>query len=57
VLAELIFFYRQLYAKEIKKDMMEKSEKEISVLICKLEKNISSRVVQSDVASSCSSCI
>jgi hypothetical protein len=34
--------------------MMEKLEKEIPVLICKLEKNISSRVVQSDATSSCS---
>jgi hypothetical protein len=38
VLAELSYFYRQLCAKEIKKDMMEKLKKEISVLICKLEK-------------------
>jgi hypothetical protein len=37
-LAELSHFYRQLCAKEIKKEMMEKLEKEISVLICKLEK-------------------
>jgi hypothetical protein len=37
-LAELSYFYRQLCAKEIKKDMMEKLEKEIPVLICKLEK-------------------
>jgi hypothetical protein len=37
-LDELSHFYRQLYAKEIKKEMMEKLEKEISVLICKLEK-------------------
>jgi hypothetical protein len=36
-LAKLSYFYRQLCAKEIKKDMMEKL-KEISVLICKLEK-------------------
>jgi hypothetical protein len=36
-LAELSHFYRQLCAKEIKKGMMEKLEKEISVLICKLE--------------------
>jgi hypothetical protein len=34
-LAELSYFYGQLYAKEIKKDMMEKLEKEISVIICK----------------------
>jgi hypothetical protein len=31
-LAELNHFYRQLCAKEIKKDMMEKLEEEISVL-------------------------
>jgi hypothetical protein len=37
-LAELRHFYRHLYAKEIKKEMMEKLEKEIPVLICKLEK-------------------
>jgi hypothetical protein len=37
-LAELSHFYRQLFAKEIKKEMMEKLEKEIPVLICKLEK-------------------
>jgi hypothetical protein len=37
-LAELSYFYRQLCAKEIKKDVMEKLEKEISVLICKLKK-------------------
>jgi hypothetical protein len=39
-LAELSYFYRQLCGKEIKKDMMEKLEKEIPVLICKLEKII-----------------
>jgi hypothetical protein len=37
-LAELSLFYRQLCAKEIKKEMMEKLEKEIPVLLCKLEK-------------------
>jgi hypothetical protein len=37
-LAELSHFYRQLCAKEIKKEMMEKLEEEISVLLCKLEK-------------------
>jgi hypothetical protein len=31
-LAELSYFYRQLYAKEIKKDMMKKLEKEIQCL-------------------------
>jgi hypothetical protein len=38
VLAELSHFYRQLCAKEINKEMLKKLEKEISVLICKLEK-------------------
>jgi hypothetical protein len=37
-LVELSLFYRQLCAKEIKKEMMEKLEKEIPVLLCKLEK-------------------
>jgi hypothetical protein len=37
-LAELSHFYRQLCAKEIKKEMMEKLEEEIPVLTCKLEK-------------------
>jgi hypothetical protein len=37
-LAELSHFYRELCAKEIKKDMMEKLEEEIPVLLCKLEK-------------------
>jgi hypothetical protein len=38
MLAELSYFYRQLCAKEIKKELMEKLEKEILVLLCKLEK-------------------
>jgi hypothetical protein len=37
-LAELSHFYRQLYAKKIKKEMMEKLKEDIPVLICKLEK-------------------
>jgi hypothetical protein len=37
-LAELSHFYRQLCAKDIKKDMMEKLEEEIPMLLCKLEK-------------------
>jgi hypothetical protein len=37
-LAELSHFYRQLCAKEIKKEMLKKLEEEIPVLICKLEK-------------------
>ena len=38
VLAELSYFYRQLCAKEISKEMMERLEKEIPVLVCKMEK-------------------
>jgi hypothetical protein len=37
-LAELSHFYRQLCTKEINKEMMEKLEKEIPMLICKLKK-------------------
>jgi hypothetical protein len=37
-IAELSYFYRQIYAKEISKHMMEKLDKEIPVLLCKLEK-------------------
>jgi hypothetical protein len=37
-LAELSHFYRQLCAKEIKKDMMDKLEDEIPMLLCKLKK-------------------
>jgi hypothetical protein len=35
---ELCYFYRQLCAKEITVEMMTKLEKEILVLLCKLEK-------------------
>jgi hypothetical protein len=38
VLVELSYFYRQLFAKEITVEMMEKLEKEIQVLLCKTEK-------------------
>jgi hypothetical protein len=41
-LAELSYFYRHLCAKEIKKEMMENLEQQILVLVCKLQKNISS---------------
>lgn len=37
-LSELSFFYRQLCAKEIDKEQMHRLEKEIVVLLCKLEK-------------------
>jgi hypothetical protein len=38
VLAELSYFYRQLCAKEITVEIMQKLEKEIPVLLCKMEK-------------------
>jgi hypothetical protein len=38
VLAELSYFYRQLCAKEIAVEIMQKLEKEIPVLQCKMEK-------------------
>jgi hypothetical protein len=38
VLAELSYFHRQLCAKEIAVEMMQKLEKEIPVLLCKMEK-------------------
>jgi hypothetical protein len=44
-LAELCSFYRQFCAREIKKEMMDKLEKEIPVLLCKLEKNIPFQMV------------
>jgi hypothetical protein len=37
-LAELSYYYRHLCAKEIKKEMMEKLEQQIPVLVSKLEK-------------------
>jgi hypothetical protein len=47
---ELSYFYRQLCAKEIAVEMMQKLEKEIPVLLCKMEKN-SSWVFQSNATS------
>jgi hypothetical protein len=38
MLAELSYFYRQLCAKEITVEMIQKLEKEIPVLLCKMEK-------------------
>jgi hypothetical protein len=51
VLVELNYFYRQLCAKEIVVEMMEKLEKEIPVLLCKMEKNFPSRFFQSNAIS------
>jgi hypothetical protein len=42
VLAKLSYFYRQLCAKEIMVEMMQKLEKEIPVLLCKMEKKFPS---------------
>jgi hypothetical protein len=38
VIAKISYFYRHLCAKEINKEMMEKLEQQMSILICKLEK-------------------
>jgi hypothetical protein len=38
IFTELSYFYRQIYAKQASKAMMQKLEKEIMVLICKMEK-------------------
>jgi hypothetical protein len=35
---ELSYFYRQLCAKQVSKTMMQKFEKEIPILVCKMEK-------------------
>jgi hypothetical protein len=34
---ELSYFYRQIYAKQVSKAMTQKLEKEIAVLVCKME--------------------
>jgi hypothetical protein len=39
MLVELCYFYRQLCTKEITVEMMQKLEKEILVILCKMEKN------------------
>jgi hypothetical protein len=49
---ELSYFYRQHCAKEIKKRYDREVGERDTSSICKLEKNISSRVVQSDATSS-----
>jgi hypothetical protein len=50
-IAELSYFYRHIYATEISKNVMEKLQKEILLLLFKLEKNISTRILQRDLAS------
>jgi hypothetical protein len=37
-LAELCFFYRQLCAKELRKDVVRSLEENVVVLLCKMEK-------------------
>jgi hypothetical protein len=36
IFAELSYFYRQICAKQVSKAMMQKLEKEITVLVCKI---------------------
>jgi hypothetical protein len=38
IFAELSYFYRLICAKKVPKEMMQKLEKEIAVLVCKMEK-------------------
>jgi hypothetical protein len=38
IFTELSYFYRQICAKQVSKAMMQKLEKESSVLVCKMEK-------------------
>jgi hypothetical protein len=38
IFVELIYFYRQICAKQVSKSMMQKLEKEITFLVCKMEK-------------------
>jgi hypothetical protein len=50
-LEKLSYFYRQLCAKEIVIEMMQKLEKEIPVLLCKMEKNFPPGFFQSNATS------
>jgi hypothetical protein len=38
IFTEFSYFYKHIYAKQVSKMMMQKLEKEIVVLICKMEK-------------------
>jgi hypothetical protein len=38
IFAELRYFYGQICPKQVSKSMMQKLEKEIAVLVCKMEK-------------------
>jgi hypothetical protein len=50
-LVEVSYFCKHLCAIEIRRDTMEQLEKEVPVFLCKLEKNIRTRFLQSYVAS------
>jgi hypothetical protein len=38
IFAELSYFYRQICAKQVSKAMIQKLEKEITILVCKMKK-------------------
>jgi hypothetical protein len=38
IFVELGYFYRQICAKQVSKAMMQKLEKEITILVCKMER-------------------
>jgi hypothetical protein len=48
IFSKLSYFYKQMCAKKVSKVMMQKLEKEIMILVCKMEKNIFTRMVQCD---------
>jgi hypothetical protein len=48
IFTKLSYFYRQICTKQVSKVMMQKLEKEIVVLLCKMEKNIPAWMVQCD---------
>jgi hypothetical protein len=49
IFAELSYLYRQICAKQVSKVMMRELEKKIMVLVCKMKKNILTRMVQCNV--------
>jgi hypothetical protein len=48
IFTKLGYFYRQICTKQVSKVMMQKLEKKIVVLVCKMEKNIPAWMVQCD---------
>jgi hypothetical protein len=50
VLAKLSYFFRQLCAKEISQTIIDDLEKVAPMLLCKLEKNLSTRLLHFDAA-------